>query len=579
MTVLHPVLPEREQRLRARTLDLLKNLSRAIDGLELPGADDDRQRLLAARARLERCFLLVVAGDVGTGKSSLVNALLGSDALPMEAGDEFPGATLLRHGIVSSERMQGDTLRVRTHPAQLLREAHIVEIPIDGAALDRSPDLERGYLAQADLILLVTSAQSPFTSRERSFLERVRRYGGRVVLVVNKLDLAPDRRVQQQAMALVRQQAVALLGETARTFGVSATRDEAVERVADAAWRRVGLEAVGGYIMDTLNQPKRFREWVVEAVGLAREVADRYRTTLTERLDPLTADTGILANIEHELSTFRKARLRELEPRLRRIDAILEEMEQRGDRFFETTMRAQRVRWLFDSEAARRSFDHDVIGATPVEIEKQVQHMADWLVGHDMAVRQEVWRYLDTGHRHGTEPGDSAASTMRFDPDREALLDRLQGRVTELLQEYDRQAESRRVATEVRTVFAATTMAEFWAAFVVAAVMLMFDGAAGYVGAAALAPVLAAGGFSILPRQRRHARRRYVHRIAGLRERFQERLATAGRAEIDHCVQGIREAIAPYRDGVAGREDRMKRSWAQLSDAQDALQLLQLELR
>ena len=41
------------------------------------------------------------------------------------------------------------------------------------------------------MVLFITSADRPFTESERAFLERIREWGKKVVVVLNKIDLVP----------------------------------------------------------------------------------------------------------------------------------------------------------------------------------------------------------------------------------------------------------------------------------------------------------------------------------------------------------------------------------------------------
>ena len=44
-------------------------------------------------------------------------------------------------------------------------------------------------MPRADLVLFVTSADRPFTETERAFLETIRDWGKKIVIVVNKIDI------------------------------------------------------------------------------------------------------------------------------------------------------------------------------------------------------------------------------------------------------------------------------------------------------------------------------------------------------------------------------------------------------
>ena len=49
--------------------------------------------------------------------------------------------------------------------------------------------LTTDFVPRADLVLFVTSADRPFTETERAFLETIRGWGKKIVIVINKVDI------------------------------------------------------------------------------------------------------------------------------------------------------------------------------------------------------------------------------------------------------------------------------------------------------------------------------------------------------------------------------------------------------
>ena len=47
-------------------------------------------------------------------------------------------------------------------------------------------------MPRSDLVLFVTSADRPFSESERAFLEEIRDWGKKIVVVLNKIDLLED---------------------------------------------------------------------------------------------------------------------------------------------------------------------------------------------------------------------------------------------------------------------------------------------------------------------------------------------------------------------------------------------------
>ena len=62
-------------------------------------------------------------------------------------------------------------------------------------------------MPRSDLVLFVTSADRPFSESERAFLQQIRDWGKKVVIVVNKIELLTTEAEQRQVLEFVRQNA------------------------------------------------------------------------------------------------------------------------------------------------------------------------------------------------------------------------------------------------------------------------------------------------------------------------------------------------------------------------------------
>ena len=64
-----------------------------------------------------------------------------------------------------------------------------MDTPGTNAVLREHEALTREFVPRSDLVLFVTSADRPFTESERAFLEAIRDWGKKIVVVVNKIDI------------------------------------------------------------------------------------------------------------------------------------------------------------------------------------------------------------------------------------------------------------------------------------------------------------------------------------------------------------------------------------------------------
>ena len=573
------ILSEREQEIRAREQELLDRLAGALDRFGPDVATEDLRRFREAREQLSGLFLLVIVGEFNSGKSSFINALLGERVVPEGVTPTTDRINLLRYGSQSGEHLAEAFLMERTHPAELLRELNIVDTPGTNAIVRRHEELTRDYVPRADLVLFVTSADRPFTESERAFLEQVRQWGKKILFVVNKIDILEREADRKEVAAYVEAHAAELLGEAPRVFLVSSRQAlEARTGGTGELWERSGFEAVEEYLLHTLDQDERIRLKLLNPLNVGLRLAARYKEAAFERLTLLADDADTLRSIDEQLGLFHRDMLRDFEPRLARLDLLLNEMERRGSRFFEETVRIGRIRSLLDSEAVRRAFEREVIADTPQQVETEVGRIIDWIVERNHQIWQDVNQFIDRGRiaRHREQMVGEVGTGFTFN--RQALLESV-GRVArEVVGTYDREAEARAIANDVQGTFATTALAEASALGIGTLVATVITGVAADVTGILLAAALAIGGFYLIPRKRRQAQRDFQTRVEALRARLREGLRGQVHLEITQSTDRVNQAVAPYRRFVESQLQRLNDIRGELVATEDALVRLRAEL-
>jgi GTP-binding protein EngB required for normal cell division len=572
-------LSDREQDLRAREQELLGRLARALEAFGPDVQATDLQRFKEATDQLAGLFLLVIAGEFNSGKSSFINALLGERVLPEGVTPTTDRINLLRHGPEVTEQSPEAYLLERTHPAELLRELSVVDTPGTNAVIRRHEELTRDFVPRADLVLFVTSADRPFSESEREFLERIREWGKKIVFIVNKIDILAGPAEQAEVIAYVRDNAAALLGEAPQVFPVSARRAvQARSQNAPDLWEQSGFDAVEEYLLRTLDQEERIRLKLLNPLNVGLRLSSRYKEAAFERLKLLSQDIEALQSIDAQLALFHQEMLRDFEPRLSRLELLLNEMEGRGQRFFEETVRLSRIRSLLDGEGIKRAFEREVVGDTPQQLEAEVGRLIDWIVERNLKVWQDVNQFVDRRRLSLHQEGMLGEVPTTFGYNRQALLESV-GRVSrEVIGGYDREREARAIADEVQGAFATTALAEAGAIGLGTLVATVVTGAAADLTGILLAAALAVGGFYILPRKRKQAQREFSRRVDLLRSRLRDGLTRQVHQEVTQSTDRVNQAIAPYRRFVHSQQQRINEARGELVATEDALLRLRGEI-
>jgi small GTP-binding protein len=573
------ILSEREQELRAREQELLERLATALERFGPDVAPEELRRFREARAALTGLFLLVIAGEFNSGKSSFINALLGEKVLPEGVTPTTDRINVLRYGAEPTEQLLEAYLLERTHPTALLREISIVDTPGTNAIIRRHEELTRDFVPRSDLVLFVTSADRPFTESERTFIEQIRQWGKKIVFIINKIDILTDPAEREQVIGFVRENAAALLGHTPEIFSVSARQAlQARSGGDDRLWTQSGFGAIEEYLLHTLDQEERIRLKLLNPLGVALRLAATYKDVAFERLQLLTDDVQTIENIDRQLALFHEEMLRDFEPRLSRPEVLLGEMESRGMGFFDETVRIGRIRSLMDSDQIRREFEREVIGETPQQIEEEIGRIIDWIVERNLKVWQDIHAYIDRRQIARHREGMIGEVGTNFNYNRQALLDSIGRASREVISGYNREAEARAIANQVQGTFATTALAQVGAIGIGTLVATVLTGAAVDVTGILLATALAVGGFYVIPRRRRQAKQEFREKIAELRDRLTGSLTEQVHMEIAGSTERINEAIAPYRRFVRTQQEQLNRARGELVATEDALLRLREEI-
>ena len=180
--------------------------------------------------QLDELFLVVIVGEFNSGKSAVVNAMLGGSVVPEGILPTTNEITVIKWADVENgeeERVEQDSdgLFVRYTAADLLKEINIVDTPGTNVILERQQRLTEEFIPRADLVLFVLSADRPFTDSEVKFLKYVRQWGKKVVFVINKVDLLANSSEVDEVVEFVENNAKRLLSvEGAKAIPVSAKR-------------------------------------------------------------------------------------------------------------------------------------------------------------------------------------------------------------------------------------------------------------------------------------------------------------------------------------------------------------------
>ena len=558
--------------------ELLKEERRVLARLRLAlakfdAAPEHQQALEKSIEQLDEFFLLVIVGEFNAGKSAFINALLGSRVVEEGVTPTTAQINILQHGERQDRQVREPHLHVITAPVDLLREIHIVDTPGTNAIIREHEKITADFVPRSDLVLFVTSADRPFTETERAFLEQVRAWGKKIVIVINKVDILENEREVEAVRSFVADNARSLLGFSPEVFPVSSRLALRAKSGEPGVWEASRFEALERYIATTLDAPGRVHLKLLNPLGVGASLAERHANFVRERLALLKEDFGTLDEVDRQLTTYQSDLMRDFEFRMSDIDRILLEMERRGQDYFDETMRIGRVMDLLNRSRVQQGFEQQVVADAPQQIERRVGELVDWLVGADLKQWQAVTGHLAERRRQyrGRIVGEDDSGGARFHYDRTRLIEAVGREAQKVVDSYDRRREAQELADGARNAVATAAAVGAGALGLGTIVTVAATTAAADVTGIILASVLAAIGFFILPARRQRAKEEMRTKIAAVRARLSNALREQLRKEIERSVDRIRESIAPYSRFIRAEGDKLQAVDQELREISAAL--------
>ena len=553
--MLRRILNRNQDELLAENRRLVAALQAAL--AKFDASSEDQATLQSSARQLDELFLLVVAGEFNAGKSAFINALLGDKILEEGVTPTTTRVHLIQHGPEVRRETLEPALDRLTAPVELLRDINIVDTPGTNAIHREHEAITREFVPRSDMVLFVTSADRPFTESERAFLQGIRDWGKKVVVVLNKIDILENPGDVESIRGFIAEHAKSLLGFTPEIFPVAGRLAQRAKATGDRElMARSRFEALESYIVSTLDEKERIRLKLMNPLGVASHLAKKYLEVTDGRLELLKDDFATLSDVEGQLALYQEDMRREFRFRLADVDNILHEFENRGMAYFDETMRIARFIDMLNKSKMKADFERNVVSDTPQLIERRVSEVIDWLVSSDLRQWHAVMEHLGK-RRHAHADRIVGQVGGSFDTDRARLLDSV-GRVAQRsIQSYDKEAEASRLAESVQVAVAGTALVEVGAIGLGAIIThVAVTAAADFTGILA-AGTIAALGLFIIPNRRHMAKKELREKIASVREQLMGALTGQFDREIETSAHRIDEAIAPYTRFVRAERQRL----------------------
>lgn len=548
-------------------------------------------------------FLMVFVGPFSSGKSSLINALLGEDQFlkigPTPTTDRIQ---ILRHGQAPQRMDSGSDVDTVFYPSPLLEKVSFVDTPGLESVFQRHEETTRRFLHRSDVVLLVMLATQAMTASNLEYLQRLKQYGKKIIIVINQADLlTPEERSTVRDYVLAQSQDK--LGFKPEVWLVSAKLGLEARKNGqlDAArWQESGLAQIEQYIDQQLGDAERLRQKLLTPLQIVQNAHQAALNVVKANQATLDHYQSIFENINQQVN----AQKRELDKIIREtnhdVEAKFAESGARGGAAIREIFRFSGAlgslwRGLIFSIASifrqgkrisyvKSAFDKHRVFEPIAELPSVVDKLGPRLEGTDM-------RDIDSLVQYGKK--EVAALPKE-------IQDKVIGSIQAPLR-YDRIAlqnvrpaldkieeEARKVETDGMEAIVRTTLFYLllWEGLVVV-LLVALVGAWDVVATSnetlpfvLLVFILALGllGFLALPVRGRFLAANYANRLFKLQARYSEALTEAADKQVEYGMQLRRDAIAPLTRLIEAQTQIHNEQLARLQSAETTITQIESEL-
>ncbi len=575
--------------------ELLDVLGR-VDGLP----DSQMEQVRDALFHTNHPYLMVLVGPFGSGKSSVINALLGEEIMEVGPIPTTDRIVILRHGDDVQRSRTGDVETV-FHPSPLLRNLSLVDTPGLESVFKVHDEMTHRFLHRADVVLLVMIATQVLTASNLEALQQLKNYGKRMVVVVNQVDvLEPEER--EQVREFVLEQARLQLGFEPQVWLVSARQALAAQQETprdEIAWDLSGFADIEEYIKETLGDVERVRQKLETPLQISQNVTKTALGLVKEQQAALDAHRKTAENIAVQIEQGRRAQQKTVDETLAAVEAAWNEASARGaeaisDLFqFSRGLRLffgglgeiiglgglmrrfggrTRVESVLDEHRVKETFERipPLVDKLGPRLESRDLQDIDDLVDYTRAAVKELPPNL------ANKVIGRIQTPLRYEA---RFIRDVRGRLDDLLRDSER-FEVGRLDRTLRNTLVLLTLWEILAlALMVVVGVTAFSGAtpdaASLLLVFALGLILVVGGLALVPIRGWFLRRAYLRRQHANRDEYLRLLREAAHELIAYGVQLRQDATAPFTRMVESQSEVLETLRDELQAQQHALTRIQ----
>jgi predicted GTPase len=316
------ILDQDLQPIRLRLEEIVKQLQQMAQRSHDEGL---AQIISDLRSTVNEPFLFVIVGEVKTGKSSFINALLATGREVVKVAPDPCTDTVQQvvYGQEQEEVVINPFHKKIYQPAEILRHISVVDTPGTNTIEERHQEITEGYIPRSDLIVFVFEAKNPYRQSAWDFFDYIHGdWQKKIIFVLQQSDLIDpaDLEINRQGVIKYAQKKGMA---SPQVFTVSAKQE------LNRQHTQSGFDALNQYIRQHITGRNAYRLKLQSGIETVRNVQQRISVNLEKMEKQLQTDQTFRQEVDETLTAQEERSLTQIE---RLIQALLRDYDQIADK-------------------------------------------------------------------------------------------------------------------------------------------------------------------------------------------------------------------------------------------------------
>lgn len=535
------IVNEKYSRLILEEKALLESLSAEVRALSY---EEFEKKIKAVRENLENLFSIVFIGEFSTGKSSIINALLGERILPEGITPTTDRITILKYGDVREEHKENGTHYISI-PEERLKGVFIVDTPGTNVTLEQHEQLTQEFIPKADIVFFVIGAERAVTGSEVKLIRFIKEdWLKNMVFLLNKIDIVESA---EELKNLINYSA----GELERIFNIKPFLIPISAKLAFQAkgsqspelYSRSGTEKLEEYTFKTLGEEERIRMKIKGSMELTLSLCAETQKTLEGHLNKISADMGRLEEFETRLAGMKEEVLENSKQFTEKIRSRLLEFKTRGIEFIDELIRFENVIKLIRKDKVAKEFESKVSLQIVKELEKDLDAMVAWAERSSRTLMDSTIDFY-----HASIQQEPIKSGTGFSYDRTRLIDTVRSELEAKRKQIDPATLGGNLVDSARSAVAGVLGVQIGSLAIGAAVISAFSSLIIDITGIVTAIAIMATAFVILPKKRRDAMKEFGTKVDTLIQELTSSVSSQLERDLDNIKMQILDSLIPLKN-------------------------------